>query len=383
MLLCNNSAVESGNAINLISRSPQEIYELTAFIAELMPSLPSDGIFAVDQLFTKANQGLAEVAQWQWKDDRGLWHPFNVVDNKIIESAHHAGEDELELASLNRTYIIDFNSMQKIYEDTGNSYAIQRKVNTLSNSELASRPGLSNVQNVDPRSEFIYNEQELSCSYLMFIFSVLNEVYNNSAGFSVRYKCLNAILRIIYHTPKDLLYSILKDQSMSSSIATMLASSDIRIVVCATQMCNILMEKMPEVFSTYFQREGVIHQIRKLYSEESRFTMSTEKPIEPLPESKHSSTIVFSNSHQLILDNAHLFLSNRHVASDSFSQIEYIAPNSISSSLVAAAAAAAAAASTPASAPVPKTSNPARQNSAPDQTARYVCPFMSVNKFTK
>lgn len=373
MLLCNNSTVENSNAINLISRSPQEIYELTAFIAELMPSLPFDGIFAVDQWFTKVHQGSTEVAQWQWKDDRGLWHPFNAVDNKIIESAHSAGEDELELASLNRTYIIDFNSMQKIYEDTGNSYAIQRKVNTLNNSELVN--SRSNVQNVDPRSEFIYTEQELSCSYLKFIFSVLNEVYNNSAGFSVRYKCLNAILRIIYHTPKDLLYSILKDQSMSSSIATMLASSDIRIVVCATQMCNILMEKMPEVFNTYFQREGVIHQIRKLYSDESRFSPS-EKTSETSSVSKHSSTIVLSNSHQIILDNAHLFL-NRHAAGDTFSQIEYIAQNSISSSTVAAAvaaaAAAAAAASTPVSVPVAhiaKTSNTTRQNSAPDQTTR-------------
>lgn len=371
MLLCNNNAIENSNAINLISRSPQEIYELTAFIAELMPSLPFDGIFVVDQWFTKTHQGSTEVAQWQWKDDRGLWHPFNVVDNKIIESAHSAGEDELELASLNRTYIIDFNSMQKIYEDTGNSYAIQRKVNTMNNSELVSR---ANVQNVDPRSS-IYTEQDLSCSYLKFIFSVLNEVYNNSAGFSVRYKCLNAILRIIYHTPKDLLYSILKDQSMSSSIATMLASSDIRIVVCATQMCNILMEKMPEVFSTYFQREGVIHQIRKLYSDESRFSL-TEKQSESSSGSKHSSTIVLSNSHQIILDNAHLFL-NRHAAGDSsFSQIEYIAQNSISSSTVAAAvaaAAAAAAASAPVSLPVAhnaKASNTTRQNSAPDQTTR-------------
>lgn len=338
--------------INLISRSPQEIYELTAFIAELMPSLPLEGIFSVDLLFSKANQATTEVALWQWKDDRGLWHPFNAVDNKIIESAHQSGEDELELANLNRTYIIDFNSMQKIYEDTGNTYAIQRKINTFNNSELISR---SSMQNVDPRTEFLFKEKELSSSFLKFIFDVLNDVYNNSAGFSVRYKCLNAILRIIYFTPEDILYPILKDQTMSSSIATMLASTDIRIVVCATQMCHILMDKMPKIFSVFFQREGVIHQIRKLYSEESRFNV-VEKSSEPVDDPKPSSnTLVLSNSHSIIVDNAQAQLFfNRHVTGDAYSQIEYIAQNSISSTAPVAH--------------ITKSSTTARQNSAPDQS---------------
>lgn len=316
-----------------------------------MPGLPLDGIFSVDLLFSKANQASTEVALWQWKDDRGLWHPFNVVDNKIIESAHQSGEDELELASLNRTYIIDFNSMQKVFEDTGSLYAIQRKINTYNNSELISR---SNMQNTDPRTEFIFKEQELSSSFLKFIFTVLNEVYNNSGGFSVRYKCLNAILRIIYHTPKDLLYSILKDQTMSSSIATMLASTDIRIVVCATQMCNILMEKMPEIFSIFFQREGVIHQIRKLYSEKSRLS---EKSTEVTNDSKMSSTIMFSNSHSIMLDNAQLFL-NRHAGGESFSHLEYSAQSNVSS--------------VPPVAHISKSSNSVRQNSSSsDQPTRY------------
>lgn len=290
--------MEYSDSVNLISRNPQEICELTSFIAELMPALPANGIFSVDLLFSKSSNVSTEVPIWQWKDDRGLWHSFNVVDNKIIESAHQSGEDELELASLNRNYVIDFNSMQKIYEDTGNAYPIQRKINTLTNSEMVSR---SNMQNIDPRSEFIYKEQELSSSFIKFIFKVLNEVYNNSAGFSVRYKCLNAILRIIYYSPKELLYTILKDQSMSSSIATMLASSDIRIVVCATQMCNILMEKIPEVFSIYFQREGVIHQIRKLYSDEMR--LNDKSNDSTAADVKGSSGAIVYSSFQPVLDN--------------------------------------------------------------------------------
>lgn len=37
----------------------------------------------------------------------------------------------------------------------------------------------------------------------------------------------------------------------------MASSQDLKIVVAAIQMAHVLMEKLPDVFSTYFQREGI------------------------------------------------------------------------------------------------------------------------------
>ena len=44
--------------------------------------------------------------------------------------------------------------------------------------------------------------------------------------------------------------------SLCSHIAAMMASHDVRAVVCAVQMAQILIDKLPEVFSIYFRREG-------------------------------------------------------------------------------------------------------------------------------
>jgi E3 ubiquitin-protein ligase TRIP12 len=41
----------------------------------------------------------------------------------------------------------------------------------------------------------------------------------------------------------------------------MMASSDLRVVVGAFQMADILMQKLPDIFGTYFRREGVMHQV--------------------------------------------------------------------------------------------------------------------------
>ena len=105
---------------------------------------------------------------------------------------------------------------------------------------------------------------ELYSSFIQSLFTVLYEVYNSSAGPAVKHRCLQALLRMIYYSPSDLLEIILKQQSISSHIASMLASSDYKIVVSALQMSEILMKKLPQIFSSYFYREGVVHQIEIL-----------------------------------------------------------------------------------------------------------------------
>jgi E3 ubiquitin-protein ligase TRIP12 len=101
-------------------------------------------------------------------------------------------------------------------------------------------------------------------NYIQSLFSVLYEVYNSSAGPAVKHRCLQSLLRMIYFCPSDLLENILKQQSVSSQIASMLASSDPKIVVSALQIAEILMRKLPQIFSICFYREGVIHQIEVL-----------------------------------------------------------------------------------------------------------------------
>lgn len=51
---------------------------------------------------------------------------------------------------------------------------------------------------------------------------------------------------------------------VASHIAGMMASQDLRIVVGAMQMAEILMQKLPQVFETHFIREGVMHQVKQL-----------------------------------------------------------------------------------------------------------------------
>lgn len=113
--------------IELITRSPQELYEITSLIAELMPKLPTDGIFAVEALFNKQSFTQLDEVVWQWKDDAGAWQSYNQLDSRLLESSHLNQEEEISLNTMGRVYIIDFNTLQQINEETGTTRAIQRK----------------------------------------------------------------------------------------------------------------------------------------------------------------------------------------------------------------------------------------------------------------
>lgn len=70
--------------VELVPRSPQELFEITCLIEELMPPLPADGIFNVDSLLDRSNNQ-QETVQWEWRDERQSCHPFSTIDSRIIE----------------------------------------------------------------------------------------------------------------------------------------------------------------------------------------------------------------------------------------------------------------------------------------------------------
>lgn len=276
--LSNSSFIKLNESVELLNRSPQELYELTSLISELIPDLPTDGIFSINSLLVDDNGSHYESVVWQWRDDRGIWHRYNAVDNRIIDTAHRAGDEEVTLLTMGKTYTIDFTTMQQINEETELARPVQKKVIHLTENQgnafdPSNPPSQHSGQNTrasnDPRIKFVQENPAILEQFAQSLFGVLYEIYSSSAGPSVRHKCLSAFLRIIYYTPSTSLRHILKPHPVSSHIAAMLASSDQKILVGAIQMALILMDKLPDIFSIYFQREGVMHQFKRLTNKTS------------------------------------------------------------------------------------------------------------------
>ncbi|XP_024080422.1 E3 ubiquitin-protein ligase TRIP12 isoform X4 [Cimex lectularius] len=299
--LLTGRADTSQGEIELVARSPQEVYEMTCLISELMPRLPQHALFAVDTLLDRPSpKSVPEAVTWLWRDDMGVWHAYTPIDSRIIEEAHQSGEEDMSLSTLGRTYTVDFQSMQQINEDTGTSRPIERRVtrpqallqqSTTSTSSNYSVMQTNNNNGIPVEDSNIDNNlKDVAGAFIKSLFSVLYEVYSSSAGPAVRCKCLKALLRMVYFASPELLKEVLKAQTVSSQLAGMMASQDLRIVVSALQIAEILMQKLPEVFSVHFTREGVMHEIKQLADPAVPIGSSPSKPIHESSSIMDSST---------------------------------------------------------------------------------------------
>jgi E3 ubiquitin-protein ligase TRIP12 len=280
------TSIQQTNNIELIQRTPQELYEIVSLIGEMIPRLPIDEpLFQVDQLFRVGRGYDANAngyALWHWQDDQGQLRPYSLQDSRAIEQAWQQHEEEVQLVISGRHYLLDLQQLQQINEESNQARFIKRIVapNSPDATEPTSPPpslSADEPTNTPPpqtttalhhpndvRAELLKDNIELFNSFVQSLFTVLYEVYNTSAGPAVKHRCLQSLLRMIYYSSADLLENILKQQSISSHIASMLASSDYKIVISALQISEILMKKLPDIFSVYFYREGVVHQIEIL-----------------------------------------------------------------------------------------------------------------------
>ena len=138
-------------------------------------------------------------------------------------------------------------------EESGTARPVQR----LLTSQLTAAGGADLSAESDQR-------QELAAELTRILFPVLLEIYSASAGPGVRQAALQAMLRMVVHTEASLLEQVLNPPFLSSQVAAMLSSQDLKIIVSALQLSDTLLNKLSDQFSVHFRREGVLHQVQKL-----------------------------------------------------------------------------------------------------------------------
>jgi len=264
-----NQSLE-GDMLVLVPRSHQELYEMVSLIGELLPPLPGDGVFAVDALLAPPGTVLLDPVVWQWQDDRGAWHTYGYNDCRTIEAAFLAGESEVVLNSAARYLNLNLVNMHEIREDCGTAKPLKRVLTSQLTGAAAAATAAAAASTSDDETAVEATEggavdrTTLTANLTATLFPVLIEIYSASAGPGVKHAALQAMLRMVVHTEGELLTSVLNPTFVSSQVAAMLSSQDLKITVSALQLSKVLLEKLPSEFSVHFRREGVLHQIQKL-----------------------------------------------------------------------------------------------------------------------
>ncbi|KAM7475155.1 hypothetical protein LguiB_022398 [Lonicera macranthoides] len=120
------------------------------------------------------------------------------------------------------------------------------------------------VAEVSPREKLLNDQPQLLQQFGMDLLPVLIQIYGSSVNGPVRHKCLSVIGKLMYFSTADMIESLLNVTNISSFLAGVLAWKDPQVLVPALQIAEILMEKLPEIFSKMFVREGVVHAVDTL-----------------------------------------------------------------------------------------------------------------------
>ena len=128
----------------------------------------------------------------------------------------------------------------------------------------------------------------------------------------VRSQCLATITKILHFGTADNLGEQLNDLPISSFIAALLAQKDSNIAAKAMQLAEILMHKLPKVFSKYFLKEGVVHAVEQLAATAPKPTVEEKEKLKGKAAKRASQRLkvsVLSNNTSLEKCVPHMYSS--------------------------------------------------------------------------
>ncbi|KAL0023887.1 hypothetical protein WJX79_004926 [Trebouxia sp. C0005] len=114
------------------------------------------------------------------------------------------------------------------------------------------------------RTRFLQEHPETLQRFTADLLPLLLQVYGSTVLDKVRNQCLATVTKIIHFSEPKALGGELGDLPISSFIAGLLTQKDVTIVAKALQLAEILMHKLPVIFSKYFVKEGVVHAVEQL-----------------------------------------------------------------------------------------------------------------------
>ncbi|KAL4436702.1 hypothetical protein ABPG75_003841 [Micractinium tetrahymenae] len=114
------------------------------------------------------------------------------------------------------------------------------------------------------RTEFVRDNPGLLQKFSADLLPLMIQVYSSSVTPQVKQRCLTTTAKMLHFNTAVTLAALLEDLPVSSLLAALLSARDSTVVAFGMQMAEILMEKLPDVFSQYFLKEGVVHAIDQL-----------------------------------------------------------------------------------------------------------------------
>ncbi|TXT15889.1 hypothetical protein VHUM_00392 [Vanrija humicola] len=255
---------------NLAHRPKEQVEEALGLICELLPPIPRDGVFD-HRSYTEKN--LAKIKRGRGRSERS-------------ERSKQRKSDETEAPSTGPSTPA---------EPANPAATLQATPIPALGAYNSSRARRDAEQQYEQRVALLKSKSEVVAKFMRALVPVLVDVYAASVSLRVRTKALTGLVKAAaFASPTDLELT-LTSVPMASFLGAIISSKDNpAFVQHALQLVELLATKLPHVFLTTFQREGVVFEIESLaelqLSSEKEKEKEKEKVKEEVNDEPSSST---------------------------------------------------------------------------------------------
>ncbi|KAI6205573.1 Thyroid hormone receptor interactor 12 [Aphelenchoides besseyi] len=267
-LLVGSEKKAEQQSIEATNRPAQQLREIVDLIGELLPKLPSTGMFEVNvylEQYTNPSAFLQNgrhkqsgTMMWVYKDPATSgrlveWKLFAPNEQLALERNRTMGVTLMSLEVEGQLCEIDFSTMTRRVIATGAEVEIDR------------RPYSDYGENKDEREKLRDSSVESFLDFIATVFPLLVEIGSSSTCVNLRYDCVRVMLRMLYAVEaKDKLLSFLHEIPLAAYISSTLSSSkNLALVALAIQLVGALLEKLPDLYMPLFEAEGVFFELKR------------------------------------------------------------------------------------------------------------------------
>ncbi|KIJ55771.1 hypothetical protein M422DRAFT_152050 [Sphaerobolus stellatus SS14] len=236
---------------NLAHRPKDQVEEALSLLSELMPPLAKDGVFDHKAYTEKA---LARLIKTKAKADRAA--------QRAASGASSAAPSQAPTPSL------------------PDDNVATPEASTPAAESMGGNPGGASKEGQLSRIELLRSKPDLVAKFTRLLVPVLVDVYAASVASPVRTKTLTGLLKAISFLDGEDLKDALKCVPVASFAGSILSTRDHpTLVICALQLVELLLSKMPTEYKPAFRREGVLHEI-ELLADQKLTVKPKEEPIQ-------------------------------------------------------------------------------------------------------
>ncbi|CAE6466788.1 unnamed protein product [Rhizoctonia solani] len=261
---------------NLAHRPKDQVEEALSLVSELMPPLPRDGVFDHRAYSEKALGRMVKAKIKALKSARA---------NSNAGPSSSTNPEPMDITP------DDPGTATPVAP--GSATPVARPGSPVHAMTPPLLPGSPVIRPVSPsaqptptlsRTELLRSKPELIGRYMRLMVPVLVDVYAASVSTQTRSKSLTGILKAVSFSEGEEVNSVLKSVPIATFVGSILSSRDYpALAICALQLVELLLIKVPNVYKPALRREGVLHEIEVLTERPL-----TTKPKEPKAEGSKS-----------------------------------------------------------------------------------------------